>query len=97
MSSFINDFKPLINPLILLFINSFPVYLIKIPNINNNYNSVTDDSLLILLFNTNGLRNSVHELETVLNKKRIGIALISKTHFTIYSKINIQFNQYKSS
>lgn len=59
--------------------------------LNNNYNnnSVTDNSLLILLFNANGLRNHAHELETVLNNKRIDIALISETHFTNNSKIYI--------
>jgi len=56
--------------------------------LNNNYNnnSVTDNSLLILLFNANGLRNDAHKLETVLNNKRIDIALISETHFTNNSK-----------
>lgn len=59
--------------------------------LNNNYNnnSVTDNSLLILLFNANGLRNHAHELETVLNNKRIDIALISETHFTNNSKTYI--------
>jgi exonuclease III len=63
--------------------------LIKMLNNNYNNNSVTDNSLLILLFNANGLRNHAHELETVLNNKRIDIALISETHFTNNSKIYI--------
>jgi len=56
---------------------------------NYNNNSVTDNSLLILLFNANGLRNHAHELETILNNKRIEIALISETHFTNNSKTYI--------
>lgn len=56
---------------------------------NNNNNSVTDNSLLILQFNANGLKNHVHELESVLINKRIDIALISETHFTKYSYIHI--------
>lgn len=59
------------------------------PNNNHNNNSVTDNSLLILLFNANGLRNHDHELETVLNNKRIEIALITETYFTNISKIYI--------
>lgn len=57
---------------------------------NNNYNkSVTDDSLLILQFNANGLKNHALDLETVLNHKRIDVALISETHFTKFSHIHI--------
>jgi len=57
---------------------------------NNNYNnSVTDNSLLILQFNANGLKNHAFDLETVLNSKRIDVALISETHFTKYSHIHI--------
>lgn len=59
------------------------------PNNNYNNNSVTDNSLIILLFNANGLRNHAHELETVLNNKRIDIAIISETHFTNNSKTYI--------
>lgn len=58
-------------------------------NNNNNNNSITDKSLLILQFNANGLKNHAHELETVLNNKRIDIALITETHFTKYSYIHI--------
>ena len=57
----------------------------------NNYanNSVTDKTLLICLFNVNGLKNHVLELETVLNNKRIDIALITETHFTKYTFLHI--------
>jgi exonuclease III len=58
-------------------------------NNNNNNNSVTDKSLLILQFNSNGLKNHLHELETVLNNKRINIDLITETLFTKYSHIYI--------
>jgi len=56
---------------------------------NKNSNSVTNSSLLILQFNANGLKNHVHELELLLNNKRIDIALITETHFTKYTKIFI--------
>jgi hypothetical protein len=47
--------------------------------------SFTNNSLLILLFNANGLKNHVNELQLVLQKKRIDIALISEKNFTKYS------------
>lgn len=57
---------------------------------SNNYNkSATDNSLLILQFNANGLKNHALDLETVLNNKHIDVALISETHFTKYSYIYI--------
>jgi hypothetical protein len=62
---------------------------IKPPPNSNNNNSVTNNSLLILQFNANGLKNHALELETVLNKKCIDIALIRETHFTKYSYIHI--------
>jgi len=52
-------------------------------------NSYTNNSLSILLFNANGLKNHVNELQTVLFDKRIDITLISETHFTKYSHISI--------
>jgi len=51
--------------------------------------SSTSNSLLILLFNSNGLKNHTNELQLVLQNKRIDIALISETHFTKYSHIPI--------
>jgi exonuclease III len=54
--------------------------------INNTY---TNKSLLILLFNANGLRNHVNEIESVLQNQRIDIALITETHFTQYSNVHI--------
>jgi len=45
-------------------------------NYHNKY-SVTNSSLLILQFNANGLTNHAHELELLLNNKRIDIALIT--------------------
>lgn len=53
------------------------------------YNSITNKSLLILLFNANGLKNHVNELQNVLYNRRIDIALITETHFTKYSTIHI--------
>jgi len=52
-------------------------------------NSATNKFLLILLFNANGLKNHVLELQSVLYNKRIDIALITETHFTQYSYIHI--------
>jgi len=56
---------------------------------NKNSLSVTNNSLLILQFNANGLKNHTLEQELILNNKRIDIALITETHFTRYSKIFI--------
>ena len=55
----------------------------------NNKNSVTDNSLLILQFNANGLKNHCNELYIVFHDKRINIARISEMHFTKYSHIAI--------
>jgi hypothetical protein len=52
-------------------------------------NSYTNNSLSILIFNANGLKNHVNDLQAVLFDKRIDIALISETHFTKYSHISI--------
>jgi exonuclease III len=52
-------------------------------------NNITNKSILILQFNANGLKNHINVLETVLYNKRIDIALITETHFTKYSHINI--------
>lgn len=52
-------------------------------------NSITNNSLLILLFNANGLKNHINELQSVLYNSRIDIALITETHFTKYSKFHI--------
>ncbi|KAL4090465.1 hypothetical protein QTP88_025295 [Uroleucon formosanum] len=54
-----------------------------------HHNSITNKSLLILLFNANGLKNHDIELQNVLNNKRIDIALITETLFTKYSTIHI--------
>lgn len=51
--------------------------------------TATNKSLLILLFNANGLKNHLLELQSVLNNRRIGIALITETHCTPYSNIHI--------
>lgn len=52
---------------------------------NNNRNSITDKSLIILQFNSNGLKNHIHELKTVLINKLNNVALRTETHFTKYS------------
>lgn len=52
-------------------------------------NTFTNQSLTILLFNANGLKNHVNELQFVLHNKRIDIALITETHFTQYSNFYI--------
>jgi len=51
--------------------------------------SPTSNSLLILLFNANSLKNPQNKLQVVLQEKRIDIAPISETHFTKYSHIPI--------
>lgn len=52
-------------------------------------NSFTSQSLAILMWNANGLSNHRNELITVLNDKRIDLALISETHFTSHTKFSI--------
>jgi exonuclease III len=54
-----------------------------------NNNSYTNQSLSIILFNANGLKNHINEVQTVLYDKRIDIALITETHFTKHSYISI--------
>ncbi|KAE9534533.1 hypothetical protein AGLY_008623 [Aphis glycines] len=56
---------------------------------NKNFNSVTNNSLLILQLNANGLKSHAPELEVILNNKRLDIALITETYFTEYTKIFI--------
>jgi len=45
-------------------------------------NSLTLISIIVLLFNANGLKNHIIEIQAVLYEKRIDIALITETHFT---------------
>jgi len=52
-------------------------------------NTPTSKSLLILLWNANGIHNYIAELSLVLHDKRIDIALISETHLTKTTKIHI--------
>lgn len=60
--------------------------------------SFTNNSILILLFNANGLKNHSNELQIVLHDKRIDIALISETYFTKYSHIPIPgYHLYKTN
>lgn len=50
-------------------------------------NAPTSKSLLILLWNANGLQNHLNDLLLTLQEKRIDIALISETHLTTRNKI----------
>jgi hypothetical protein len=60
--------------------------------------SLTNNSLLILLFNATGLKNHVNELQLVFQEKRIDIALISETHFTKYSYVpTLGYNLLKTN
>lgn len=55
-------------------------------------------SRIILLFNANGLKNHVNEVQTVLFEKRIDITLITETHFTKYSHVHFPgYITYKSN
>lgn len=61
-------------------------------------NSPTKTFLIILLFNANGLKNHINEIQTVLYEKRIYIPLITETHFTKYSQVHIPgYIIYKSN
>ncbi|VVC34750.1 Endonuclease/exonuclease/phosphatase [Cinara cedri] len=52
-------------------------------------NSFTSQSLVILLWNSNGLQNHKNELAATLHEKRIDIALIAEIHFTTRTKFSI--------
>jgi len=54
--------------------------------INNTH---FNKSLLILLFNANGLKNHVTEIQSVLQNKRIDIALITEARLTQHSNVHI--------
>ena len=51
--------------------------------------SPTSKSIIVILFNANGLKNRINELQAVLYEKRIDIALVTETHFTKYSNVFI--------
>lgn len=52
-------------------------------------NIPTSKSLLILLWNANGIHNHIADLSLVLHDKRIDISLISETHLTNRTKVHI--------
>jgi len=52
-------------------------------------NTPISKSLLILLWNANGIHNHIADLSLVLRDKRIDIALVSETHLTKRTKIHI--------
>lgn len=52
-------------------------------------NNQTNNSLLILLWNCNGILNHTNELISILHEKRIDIALIAESHLTVNSRLNI--------
>lgn len=54
-----------------------------------NNNLYTNNSLLIILFNANNLKNHVNELHNILHDNRLDIALITETHFTKHTYIFI--------
>ena len=61
-------------------------------------NKITSKSLLILTWNSNGLTNRRDELLAILQNNRIDIALISETHFTHASHLNLPgFNIIKTN
>ena len=63
--------------------------------INNSY---TSNSLLILLWNANGLKNHRNELLITLQEKRIDVVLIFETHFTNLSYVNFPgYHSYRAN
>ena len=48
--------------------------------------------LRILLWNANGVRSRIDELELVLNNEKIDICLLAETHLT--NESNIKFKNY---
>jgi len=47
-------------------------------------------SLLILLWNSNGLAQHTDELDVLLHEKRIDLALVTETHFTDHTHFGIK-------
>lgn len=65
---------------------------------NTTYNSFTNNSLTILSWNANGLKNHKDEFLITLQEKRIDIALISETHFTNNYSLNLPgFRSYQTN
>ena len=60
-------------------------------------NNQTNNSLLVLLWNCNGILNHTNELIAILHEKRIDIALIAESHLTVNSRLNIPGYQTISS
>jgi len=61
-------------------------------------NSYTSNSLLTLQWNANGLKNHKNELLFTLQEKRIDIVLISETHFTANSYVNLPgYDSYRAN
>jgi len=52
-------------------------------------NNLTQNSLLVLLWNCNGILNHINELTATLHDKSIDIALISESHLTDHLRLNI--------
>jgi hypothetical protein len=95
LTSFIGELKSLVNPLISLLTQVISSLLNKKKMNNNSY---TNQSFSIILFNANGLKNHVNEVQTVLYDKRIDITLITETHFTKHSYISIPgYSLFKSN
>lgn len=90
--NFLNELKSLINSLLSLFTIVLDCLLTKMLN-----NSLTSQSLSILIQNTNGLSNHRNELITALKVKRIDLALISTTRFTTHTKFLIPGNNIITS
>lgn len=84
MSSFLDDFKLLINPLTDLLTKVITSLLDKKIMYNNTF---IDKFLSIVLFN--GLKNDTNEFQIYLYNKRINIELLMETHFIQYLKIYI--------
>jgi len=82
--SFSSVFKTLLNPLISLLTK-----VITSPLETKMINSVTINSLLILLSYANGFKNHINKFQSVLYNIRIDIAFITETHFNKYSKFHI--------
>lgn len=65
---------------------------------NTTYNSFTNNSLTILSWNANGLKNHKDEFLITLQEKIIDIALISETHFTNNYSLNLPvFRSYQTN
>jgi hypothetical protein len=84
LTSFLNEFKSLINLLISLLTTVIDKLIEKKSYVNNQ-----TPPLSILLWNANGITHNKNEFQHLLYEKKINIALITETHLIPNKYFNI--------